>query len=152
MHRTTILDSVSSDGLRLMLWGMTTLPLPELVRRRVIESAAGNQAAYARRLGLSPSYVSALLKDKVSLPGADKRRALADDIGISHVALLVAAGELTEEEAGPQVAPPFDPDDPRSVIVADLRSLTDPDEIDHLAATLSYLLKAHRARKGSPLA
>jgi len=120
-----------------MLVGMTTVPLGELVRRRVDASAAGNQAAYARRVGLSPSYLSALLKGKVSLPGADKRRALAADIGITHVDLLVAAGELTEQEAGPQSAPLYPPDDPRNDILAAMPDLS-PDEAEFVRTTIRF--------------
>jgi transcriptional regulator with XRE-family HTH domain len=56
--------------------------------------------------GLSKSYVSALLKGKVALPGADKRRDLARVLGVRHVDLLIAAGELARDEVEASAGPP----------------------------------------------
>lgn len=52
----------------------------------------------ADRAGLRRSDVNAIEHGRVTLPGADKRRKLADALGIRHVDILVAAGELSEDE------------------------------------------------------
>lgn len=52
----------------------------------------------ASRAGLSKSELSAIETGKVKLPGADKRRRLAQALGGFHAELLVNAGEITPEE------------------------------------------------------
>lgn len=57
-----------------------------------------NQVGLAARAGLTKADVNALLQGRVKLPGPDKRRGLAAALGVSHLELLVRAGEITEEE------------------------------------------------------
>jgi transcriptional regulator with XRE-family HTH domain len=56
--------------------------------------------ALAAQAELSKSELSALEAGKINWPGADKRRRLALALGVSHLDLVVAAGELTRDEAG----------------------------------------------------
>lgn len=73
--------------------------LGELVRRRIDAAYGGNQRAFARATGITPQSVYALVHDKVQLPQPHARRVLARELGLTHVRLLVLAGELTEDEA-----------------------------------------------------
>ena len=52
----------------------------------------------ARAIGKSAAYVSQLEAGKISLPNADIRRRLAKELGVSHLDLLVAAGEIDRAE------------------------------------------------------
>jgi transcriptional regulator with XRE-family HTH domain len=87
----------------------TRRALAALMAKRMLELDL-RPVDVAERADLSKSYVSALLKGKVALPGAGKRRDLAAVLGVRHVDLLVAAGELAPEEvdaAAPPVASDF---------------------------------------------
>lgn len=52
----------------------------------------------ARAIGKSAAYVSQLEAGKIALPNADIRRRLAKELGVSHLDLLVAAGEIDRSE------------------------------------------------------
>jgi transcriptional regulator with XRE-family HTH domain len=56
--------------------------------------------ALAEKAELSKSEISAIENGRITLPGADKRRRLARALGVSHLDLLVAAGEIAEDEIG----------------------------------------------------
>ena len=65
--------------------------------------------------GLTKSYISELERGKIALPNADIRRRLAKALGVSHLDLLVAAGEITPQELGTVAGiVERDPDDPRT--------------------------------------
>ena len=81
-----------------------------------------SQVQLAAKAGLTKSEINALLKGRVQLPGADKRRRLAKALGVSHLDLLVEAGEITREELGPEVGRiERDPDDPRDQLAERIR-------------------------------
>ncbi len=81
-----------------ILGGMSDQGLSGRVRDRVESAYGGNQAAFAKAVGMSPQSVSALLRGKVALPMTDTRRRLARELRISHIDLLVLAGELDKGE------------------------------------------------------
>lgn len=56
------------------------------------------QAALADMTGISRARISQIEGGRVTLPGADHRRRLAKALGVSHLDLLIAAGEITQEE------------------------------------------------------
>lgn len=58
-----------------------------------------SQAELVRRSGLTPQTVNRFFGGGTKLPRADKRRELAKALGVSHLELLVAAGEITAAEA-----------------------------------------------------
>jgi transcriptional regulator with XRE-family HTH domain len=58
------------------------------------------QTVLAEKTGISRARVSQIEGGAVTLPGADHRRRLAQALGVSHLDLLVAAGEITEDEIG----------------------------------------------------
>jgi transcriptional regulator with XRE-family HTH domain len=99
------------------------------------------QREMAEHLDVTQAYVSQLESGKVTLPGADLRRRIARGLGVSHIDVLVAAGEITREEAGPSAPPPFPEGDERAVIVEMLRKM--PDDDVHLAAMLVRSVATH---------
>jgi transcriptional regulator with XRE-family HTH domain len=70
----------------------------QLLKERIDREYGGSQAEFARRTGFTKQAVGAWLKGKVSLPQLDARRRLARELGISHIDLLVAVGELDASE------------------------------------------------------
>ena len=87
-----------------MLYGVTMnrRTLTDLVTDRIATAYGGNQAAFARAVGISVQAVNNWVKGKVTLPRIDARRRLAAELGIRHVDLFVLAGELEEAEVGPE--------------------------------------------------
>ena len=77
---------------------------------RVIESRLGSlirnqrmdlnltQVEVADRVGISQTYLSNLERGRVHLPDVDVRRRLAEALRLSHVDILIAAGELDAHE------------------------------------------------------
>lgn len=97
------------------------------------------QAELAARCGLERDYIAQVESRKSKLPIPDNRRKLAKGLGVSHMDLLVAAGELTEAERGGVVH--RDPESPVEQIVAMVRSLND-DQLLNLRRFLRYLTEA----------
>lgn len=60
-----------------------------------------NQTELAKRAGVPRTTVNRIEQGTTKLPEADIRRKLAKALGVRHVDILVAAGELTEEEVLP---------------------------------------------------
>lgn len=58
-----------------------------------------NQTELATRAGVERTLINRIESGTTKLPSPDKRRRIATGLGVSHLELLVAAGELTEEEA-----------------------------------------------------
>lgn len=86
-----------------------------------------SQVELAARAELSKSEINALLKGRVHLPGPDKRRRLAKALGVSHLDLLIAAGEITADEvreAGVVGVVERDADPQREALVALIRNAT----------------------------
>lgn len=63
------------------------------------------QSELADLAGIPRPHLSDIERGRIALPNADLRRRLAAALGVSHVDLLVAAGELTQEEAGKRLEP-----------------------------------------------
>ena len=57
-----------------------------------------SQIALSEASGVTRSHLSMIEHGKIAIPSADIRRRLAAALGISHLDLLVAAGELTADE------------------------------------------------------
>lgn len=64
-------------------------------RRLVLELS---QVELARRVGISQTYLSNMERGRVQLPDVAVRRRLAEELRMSHVEMLVAAGELDAHE------------------------------------------------------
>jgi transcriptional regulator with XRE-family HTH domain len=94
----------------------------EFVRTRR-EALGMSGVELAIEADLTKSEVSAIENGRIKLPGADKRRRLAEALRIRHVDLLVAAGELSPDEVpGPSLSP---------------RNLNDP--VERLADQLAHV-------------
>jgi transcriptional regulator with XRE-family HTH domain len=87
------------------------------------------QTELAARSGVPQATISAIETGAKKLPGADIRRKLARALGVPHIALLIAAGEVEAEEVDPKIPlpSPFGEDDPRSEVVQLLAEIDDRD-------------------------
>lgn len=74
--------------------------LADLVRTRR-QIAGLTQVELAARAGVSQGTVSDIERGSRKLPNADVRRRIAAALNLTHLAMLIAAGELTWEEAYP---------------------------------------------------
>jgi transcriptional regulator with XRE-family HTH domain len=124
--------------------------LTSLIRRR-IDDLEISQAAYAERIGISPQHLSGLLKSKIALPRPEVRRRLAADLGLTHLDLLVNAGELSAEEAragSSERGVVFSADDDRLAVARRLKALSDED-LDRLVDFLDFLERGESRRRRS---
>lgn len=71
-----------------------------------------SQEDLAESAGTSAAYLSQIERGKVALPGADLRRRLARVLGVRHIDLIVAAGELAPDEVPGPSLPARNPSDP----------------------------------------
>lgn len=73
--------------------------LRDLVVSRISEVTAGNKAAYARRLGVTPQVLNDVVKVGGSLiPKRPFRDELAADLGISVLEIFLMAGEIEDSD------------------------------------------------------
>jgi len=87
-----------------------------IISRR--EDLGWNQTELANHSGVPRTTVNRVEKGTTKLPEADVRRKLAAALGVRHVDILIAAGELAEDEVE------F-PEDPRSDAVRKLQPAID---------------------------
>jgi len=125
----------------------------DLIRKRWLAVAGRTQKSLSDESGVSTSDINALLKGKVLLPGADKRRRLAKVLGVSHLDLLIIAGEITEGEARGAGANPIierDPNARRERLIQRIREMPDGFGVDEgLEVALGVLEAAvKRGREG----
>lgn len=105
--------------------------------RALREQRGISQTALAAHVGLSRSHMGQIESGKIGLPSADIRRRLAKALGVSHVDLLIAAGELTEDEVGPLVGVVEpNPDDPREQLIATIRASAMPPDYARFLADM----------------
>lgn len=80
--------------------GVMNETLAELILR--LRTARGwTQEALAERSGLNQPTIADIERGRSKLPGPDIRRRLAVALGVRHVDLLIAAGQLTPDEVAP---------------------------------------------------
>lgn len=96
--------AVSIGSERFMLPFMAQNSLATLILNRVKELGI-SQRAYADRMGLSASHMNGLVHGKIQLPRPELRRRLAHDLGLTHLDLLVMAGEINADEIPVEGAP-----------------------------------------------
>lgn len=78
----------------------STTPLGAFVRAQRDEHG-WTQDQLADKAGTSGAYISQIETGRVAWPGAHLRRAIARSFGISHLDMLVGAGEVSEQEISP---------------------------------------------------
>jgi transcriptional regulator with XRE-family HTH domain len=66
--------------------------------RGLREARGLTQAEIEQSAGFPQAYLSNIERGRIVLPAADFRRRLARTLGVTHVDLLIAAGELTVDE------------------------------------------------------
>lgn len=110
------------------------------------ERRGWTQAMLADKAGLRRSDINAIEHGRVTLPGAQKRRAIAKALGVSHEVLLVAAGELTPEEISRVTEPRrYSPESGHEAVLAVIADMTD-EEARALADAGAILLRLRRAQ------
>lgn len=71
------------------------------------------QVELAEAAHMTKSHVSAIEKGRIGLPGPEVRRELAKALGVTHLDILIAAGEIRPDEleaAGKQGVTTLDPE------------------------------------------
>ncbi len=103
------------------------------------------QESVAEQAGIGRSHLSQIESGKIGLPNATIRRRLAKTLRVRHVDLLVAAGEISEDEVRNGTAPePSELDEIADRLTVDAR--------DALLAVARQLARAHQRGNGpSPM-
>lgn len=109
--------SIGMNGVRVVCMMRTLKGF--IAERR--EELGWNQTELAKRSGVPRTTVNRIESGVTKLPEADVRRKLAKALGVRHVDLLIAAGELAEDEV--EVV-----EDPRSDAVKRIQPLMDRTE------------------------
>lgn len=78
--------------------GAMTTSIAEYVRQRRLNRGFQTQAALAEAAGISSAHLNQIEKGKIAVPNADLRRKLAKALGVSHLDILIATGEIDAEE------------------------------------------------------
>lgn len=113
-------------------------PLGDYIRARR-DDLGLTQTDLADRALLQRAHLSEIERGKIALPNAVIRRNLAGALGVSHLDLLVAAGEITQEELGTVAGiVERNPDDPREQLIQAIRQTPMP---DHYAVGLIRMLE-----------
>lgn len=126
---------------------METLGIGGLIRRRR-EALGLSQTRLAALVGMSRAYLSQIEHGKTTLPSADVRRRLAAHVGLRHIDLLIAAGEIAPDEVPGAGAAPA----PEAAIAARLAALRPDDRasVDYVIGRLEQLREAELAASRPP--
>lgn len=110
-----------------------------------------SQAELARRSGVPVSTINRIETGVTKLPTPEYRRKLASALGVSHLELLVQAGEITQEELGSEAgAVERNPDDPREQLIDMMRQTPMPDAyVRSLVKMLESWQEDHRRVQAS---
>lgn len=108
------------------------------------------QKELATAAGVNQPTISDIERGQTKLPAADIRRGLAAGLGVSHLDLLVAAGEITREELGTVAGiVQRSDDDPKEQFVTRLRRVRlTPGAIDSLNWVLGTIEREQGMVKG----
>jgi transcriptional regulator with XRE-family HTH domain len=113
-------------------------------------------AQAAAMVGIGRGHLSQFETGRIGLPQTDVRRRLAQVLGISHIELLIAAGELSENEvtaAGVVGKVERRPDDPRTVLHALIDQINwerDATNRANVEGLLRLILEREDAKAGRP--
>jgi transcriptional regulator with XRE-family HTH domain len=118
--------------------------IPHLLRSH-FERTGEAQAAFARRIGVTPQTVSQLVRGDIKVPTADVRRRLAREFNLRHVDLLVMAGELAEDEVEPRTEA-FSYDSDRAALIALIEHELTEADARVLAVTARAIIEERDAR------
>lgn len=121
-------------------WGDMSAGLGPFIRQRRA-SLGLTQERVADQAGIGRSHLSQIESGKIGLPNATIRRRLAKTLRVRHIDLLVAAGEISEDEVRTGAAPqPSELDE-----LADRLSL---DAREALLAVARQLARSHQRANG----
>lgn len=112
-------------------------------------SLGWTQAVLAERADVSRDLVAQIESGKSKLPQPENRRKLAKALGVTHLQMLIEAGEITQAELGTVAGlVEQDPTDPRLELVALLRRIRlSQDRETGLRALLRGWLEADMEKK-----
>lgn len=118
--------------------------LAALLTAHIAARYGGNQSRFAEANDFRIGTVNTWVKGRVTFPQIEARRQIARALGISHVELLVAIGELDRDEVAgvgvPETAFPLG--DMRQLVVDRLAGLSDR-EVGAILALTDYMAE-HR--------
>lgn len=78
----------------------------DYIKEQRIALGYTTQASFAEYAGINSAHLNQIERGKIALPNAELRRKLAKALGVSHIEILVRAGELeVDEAAGTQPDP-----------------------------------------------
>jgi transcriptional regulator with XRE-family HTH domain len=118
---------------------------------RWLRGRAGFSLGELSRLTMiSKSELSAIEIGKIKMPGADKRRRLAAALGVRHVDLLIAAGELRDDEIPTNHADVADDDPLRELRPTTRRVEWTPERIAMLRALMAAFIAWQQAGQRDP--
>lgn len=104
-RKSTSKNSTSTASVMPIEGAMQDVNVAELGRLRFAvwlqrqrEAIGLSQTELAARAGEAGALINAYERGRIGLPQVDKRRQLAEALNVRHVDLLVAAGEIDEDE------------------------------------------------------
>jgi transcriptional regulator with XRE-family HTH domain len=105
-----------------------------------------SQTALADAVGTSRSYMSQIESGRVAFPNADLRRRIAKALGKSHIEIMVAAGELRDDEVKAAGVDSSTPDGPlESELIALIRGINwEPDQAAFAEQVLRQMFEKGR--------
>jgi transcriptional regulator with XRE-family HTH domain len=106
------------------------------------------QVDLAKKAEMTKGEINAIEKGRVAFPDADKRRRLAKALGVTHVDIVVACGELAPDEvAQGSSADPFPGDSDKSAVFR-LLATASADDAKELLRMTRYVLKTDQSDQG----
>lgn len=126
---------------------MTERTLPDLIRAHMQERGF-SQAKLADRMGISPQTLSGILQGKWNRPSVENRRRIAAELGLTHLDILVATGDITAAEGreGITTFEGSDAPDAKLALSRTIRNLSDSD-FEIIREHVDYLIdRASRNR------
>jgi transcriptional regulator with XRE-family HTH domain len=143
-----------STPITLPILGNVNASLGHFIKERR-ERLGWSQKTMAQLVGMPQPALSDIERGATKMPNADLRRRLARTLGVSHLDLLVATGEITAEElaeVGMQGARPAMGADTAELhaLVDQVNWGADPTLRGHVEDTLRLILDRQRARRHEP--
>lgn len=106
--------------------------------RNVREQRMWTQDDLAAKVGTTRAYISQIESGRTKLPNADLRRRLAAALGLRHIDLLIAAGEINADEVSTTTPTVAFPHDPRRQQVVERLAVMSPSDAEKVWGFVDY--------------